>query len=143
MQIKEVAPLRSGWRFRSGAALTDKLAAEIYAFKIALRVLADFSGMSSNIARIFNVSPKAVRDIWNHSSWKHATRHLWENDKNKSNAQLKQDSCISREKTVRIDSPAIEPSMDEDVYHLHISIGGTVQPPSRNIHTISPDISNK
>ncbi len=32
------------------------------------------------MSRIYGVSPKAVRDIWNKRTWRHATRALWTED---------------------------------------------------------------
>ncbi len=32
------------------------------------------------MSRIYGVSPKAVRDIWNKRTWRHATRTLWTED---------------------------------------------------------------
>jgi hypothetical protein len=34
-------------------------------------------GKSIAISERFGVSAKAVRDIWNHRTWKYATSHLW------------------------------------------------------------------
>jgi hypothetical protein len=38
---------------------------------------AKMKGKSTDVGKIYNVSPKTVRDIWNHITWKCATRHLW------------------------------------------------------------------
>ena len=73
-----------------GIHLTDELAREIYGHKLKLDGIncktagARIKGPSAAIARIYNVSPKAVRDIWNHITWKYATSHLWNNEKSAS-----------------------------------------------------------
>jgi hypothetical protein len=35
-------------------------------------------GASAKLSRQYGVSPKAIRDIWNHKSWVKATIHLWQ-----------------------------------------------------------------
>jgi hypothetical protein len=35
------------------------------------------SGSSVPVAKYYNVSPKAIRDIWNHITWKNVTRQVW------------------------------------------------------------------
>ena len=34
-------------------------------------------GRSVPVGKIFNVSAKTIRDIWNRKTWTFATRHLW------------------------------------------------------------------
>ena len=65
---------------RPRAILSETLAAEIYSSKIEFLRFgrSKISGKSAEIARMHNVSPKAIRDIWNHHTWKKATRHLWQ-----------------------------------------------------------------
>jgi hypothetical protein len=69
---------------RKGAVLTKDQAVEIYKVKLDLnhgygdRMDAMKSrNRSVPVARHYNVSPKTVRDIWNHVSWKHATYPIW------------------------------------------------------------------
>jgi hypothetical protein len=72
---------------RRGTVLSEDLAVEIYSQKLVYinrsdsdgRVLLErrFKGHSSIVARIYNVSSKTIRDIWNHVTWKYATHHLW------------------------------------------------------------------
>jgi hypothetical protein len=60
--------------------MTAEQAEEIYVCKLALlkgRNGSPERGQSLHVSRIFQVSPKAVRDIWNHRTWKIATQHLW------------------------------------------------------------------
>jgi hypothetical protein len=63
--------------------LTAIQAEEIYACKIKFssQEIDDTwkcaKGQSKNVARTYHVSPKTVRDIWNHITWKYATCHLW------------------------------------------------------------------
>jgi hypothetical protein len=38
------------------------------------------SGQSAAVAKKFNVSPKAIRDIWNRRTWTQETHHLWTED---------------------------------------------------------------
>ena len=63
--------------------LTDELAREIYMHKLRLESKnqrtsgARIKGPSGGIARMYKISPKAVRDIWNHVTWKYATNPLW------------------------------------------------------------------
>ena len=40
-------------------------------------------GLSNPLSKIYEVTPKTIRDIWNRSSWKHATKHLWVYEKDK------------------------------------------------------------
>jgi hypothetical protein len=67
----------------AGVALTEVLAQEIYRHKIQLESKnirtsgARIKGPSAAIARLYNVSAKTVRDIWNRVTWKYATSHMW------------------------------------------------------------------
>ena len=41
-----------------------------------------YGGQSAKIAKMYCVSPKTIRDIWNRRTWQNETRHLWaETDK--------------------------------------------------------------
>jgi hypothetical protein len=65
---------------RRGIVLSESLAVEVYRFKQTFDTDANASkakGRSSVVGRLFNISPKTVRDIWNHITWKYATHHLW------------------------------------------------------------------
>jgi hypothetical protein len=71
---------------RRGTVLSEELAVEVYKYKLAICFDScdqssssekKFKGQSSVIARMYDVSPKTVRDIWNHITWKYATCHLW------------------------------------------------------------------
>jgi hypothetical protein len=59
------------------------------------------SGVSSVfVANLFDVSPKTIRDIWNHRTWQKETRHLWSENNPLNNMQggirgwlLSRDEC--------------------------------------------------
>ena len=62
---------------QSGVVLNEKLAVEIYKWKQF------FSGQNSKgksvpVSRIYNISPKTVRDIWNRKTWSDATFKLFQ-----------------------------------------------------------------
>ncbi len=40
-------------------------------------------GNSSVLSKLYGVSPKAIRDIWNRRTWIDQTRHLWTNDEDR------------------------------------------------------------
>ncbi len=50
---------------------------------VGLRFLGKFDGNSSVLAKLYGVSPKAIRDIWNRRTWTEQTRHLWAGDESK------------------------------------------------------------
>ena len=68
---------------RRGLVLSEALAVEIYKYKFKTASTSSepngiyCRGRSAAVARIFDISPKTVRDIWNHVSWKYATHQLW------------------------------------------------------------------
>ncbi len=68
---------------RKRAVLTDDQAAEIFNLRVpftdATNASPDrvFTSRSMVVSRIYGVSPKAVRDIWNKRTWRHATRAFW------------------------------------------------------------------
>mmetsp|Transcript_18120 Transcript_18120/g.50028 ORF Transcript_18120/g.50028 Transcript_18120/m.50028 type:complete len:197 (-) Transcript_18120:971-1561(-) len=57
------------------AKLSSGEAAEIFKLRIEgdCESLSAMTAKSNKIASMFNVSPKAVRDIWNQRTWRHAT----------------------------------------------------------------------
>ena len=63
--------------------LTDDQAAEIFNLRVPFTDSTSatrdrvFTSRSIVVSRIYGVSPKAVRDIWNKRTWRHATRALW------------------------------------------------------------------
>ena len=76
---------------KCGVVLTPQLAKEIYTHKLAFQTPTNFGscfeapssmlkGKSSEIAKLYNVSPKTVRDIWNRKTWTFATCDLWKKD---------------------------------------------------------------
>ena len=69
-------------RYRPRALLTEQEAVEIYLYRKAASIRpgkndALLFGKSSAVATFYNISPKAVRDIWNRRTWIEETRHLW------------------------------------------------------------------
>jgi hypothetical protein len=63
--------------------LTADQALEIYKVKLALQKQnrgVKVRGQSVQIATMYRVSPKTVRDIWNHTTWKPVTHQLWKDD---------------------------------------------------------------
>ena len=68
------------------ALLTDDQAAEIFNLRVTVgqdTSIAQhrfFTSRSIAVSQMYGVSPKAVRDIWNKRTWRHATRSLWTED---------------------------------------------------------------
>lgn len=68
------------------ALLTEQQAVEIYKYRNAKDrrqahlFFSHLVGKSSVLAMKYNISPKAVRDIWNRRTWTQETRHLWTAD---------------------------------------------------------------
>ena len=66
------------------AILTETQAIEIYTYRKmnnnSPKTDTRLSGRSAAVAEKFNVSPKAVRDIWNRRTWTQETQHLWTED---------------------------------------------------------------
>ena len=67
----------------SRVVLTPQLAREIYLYKAELESL-DHSatllkGRSVSISKKYNVSPKAIRDVWNRRTWVFATETIVRN----------------------------------------------------------------
>ena len=71
--------------------LTEQQAVEIYSHKLSLHArrsnsqssdtcLRSLRGKCGRVAKMFGVSPRAVRDIWNRYTWEEATCHLWEHE---------------------------------------------------------------
>jgi hypothetical protein len=97
--------------------LSESQAVEIYRIKLDVLITCPegewtkspstrISGKSVDIGRLFNVSPKTVRDIWNHVTWKYATCHLWANqDESDVRSEHQQASCISIVSPIKTLSP--------------------------------------
>jgi hypothetical protein len=71
---------------RPRVVLTASQAKEIYMHKIMLETPDNFvsclhgsraKGQSVPISKMYNVSAKTIRDIWNRRTWTFATCHLW------------------------------------------------------------------
>jgi hypothetical protein len=67
---------------RKRAVLTDQQAAEIFKLRLAVGAFDSarqhlFTSRSAQVSKLYGVSPKAVRDIWNMRTWRHATKQLW------------------------------------------------------------------
>jgi hypothetical protein len=63
--------------------LTTDQVLEIYNCKLACEThngIKTPRGLSVSVSRLYQVSPKAIRDIWNHITWKRVTCHLWRID---------------------------------------------------------------
>ena len=71
--------------------LNGRLAAEIYAVKLALVAPTSFEsclkdsrvkvkGMSAKLSAKYGVSAKTIRDIWNRRTWTSATSALWSSE---------------------------------------------------------------
>jgi hypothetical protein len=74
--------VRNGCR----VVLNPALAAEIYTQKATVLFRCNFATCrripkinrrSIQLGKLYNVSAKTIRDIWNHRTWTFATRHLW------------------------------------------------------------------
>jgi hypothetical protein len=74
---------------RGRIVLNDDLAIEIYKHKDLLCRRRTYSsvfmapeallrGQSAVVSKIYGVSAKTIRDIWNHKTWVDATLHLWD-----------------------------------------------------------------
>ncbi len=63
--------------------LTDSKAIEIYGMKGSWGLLMDarpgstLRGLSVPVSKLFGVSSRAIRDIWNRKTWSYATKELW------------------------------------------------------------------
>ena len=54
---------------------------EIYQYKLALLKSKHMKrGKSSRLAEKYGVSPKTIRDIWSHRTWKEVTKPFWPKD---------------------------------------------------------------
>jgi hypothetical protein len=79
---------------RRGVVLSEAIAVDIYKWKLTMEAerksaeSVNMRGRSSFIANIYDVSPKTVRDIWNHITWKYATAFLWPEEKTGSTGDL-------------------------------------------------------
>ncbi len=73
---------------RKRVVLNAKLAAEIYAHKIAIMAPTSFEscmqasglkmkGKSARLSLRYGVSAKTIRDIWSRRTWINATNYLW------------------------------------------------------------------
>ena len=75
----------------SRVLLNKKLAADIYEMKLSLTAPTSFDsclrdskmkmrGKSAKLSKLYGVSAKTIRDIWNRKTWTNATNHLWDKD---------------------------------------------------------------
>ena len=68
---------------RKRAVLTEQEATAIFGLRGSIHGIGnfsrdrDFTSRSSVVSKMFGVSPKAVRDIWNMRTWRHCTQTLW------------------------------------------------------------------
>ncbi len=49
----------------------------INVYKLKLKLSVSTKGESEPVSKLFGISARAVRDIWNRKTWTYATRHLW------------------------------------------------------------------
>ena len=64
--------------------LEESDAIKIYQFMVDWKIQAhkglkgrSFRGQSEPVSKLFGVSSRTVRDIWNRRTWVFATKHLW------------------------------------------------------------------
>ena len=64
--------------------LTEQDAVKIYQFQVTWKAelsrgvpCRSLRGQSGPISRLFGVSSRTVRDIWNRQTWAYATKNLW------------------------------------------------------------------
>ena len=72
--------------------LTEQDAIEIYKYKMAIScakakndVVDSLRGKSVSVSKMYEISPRTVRDIWNRQTWTNATSHLWKDESISSN----------------------------------------------------------
>ena len=65
---------------RPRAVLNEAKVIEIYKLRQSIDRYRLQPSRSAALASYFNVSPKAIRDIWNRRTWANETRHLWTED---------------------------------------------------------------
>ena len=73
-------------RHQPRALLSAEQAIEIYKLRRCWKFDSNgrFISGATIIAKNFNISPKTVRDIWNRRTWSYETRHLWDDDEERS-----------------------------------------------------------
>jgi hypothetical protein len=98
------------------ALLTEREAVEIY---LCRKSSSSGHKVSTNaLSKKYNVSPKAIRDIWNRRTWAPETRHLWTDG----------ERPMIREKKSKISfSPSEKPANNFLPYH-QTGYGSTKQP---------------
>jgi hypothetical protein len=79
--IKKKKDIRSA----NSVMLTEHDAMNIYEIKIACTkqtsnedaAYRSLRGQSGPVSKLFGVSPRAIRDIWNRRTWAYVTKQLW------------------------------------------------------------------
>lgn len=100
---------------RKRAVLTVDQAAEIFNLRVPFCLSTSqtardrlFTSRSITVSRKYGVSPKAVRDIWNKRTWRHATRALWTEDDELQHAKnLKVVDDVAAQKAAAKKSPSL------------------------------------
>ena len=100
---------------RKRAVLTVDQAAEVFNLRVPFCLTTSptardrlFTSRSITVSRIYGVSPKAVRDIWNKRTWRHATRTLWTEDDELQHAKnVKVVDDIAAQKAAAKKSPSL------------------------------------
>ena len=90
---------------KSRIVLTKEVASEIYQHKIRLLTptsykasiqsgKASIKGESSKVAKLYGVSSKTIRDVWNHKTWGNATSALWNSNRDEDKVKRCQEFYI-------------------------------------------------
>ena len=73
--------------------LTAIHAVEIYTMKLkwasqhsVCNLKHTMRGMSIPVSKMFGVSPRAIRDIWNQRTWEYVTADLWDQDETEASS---------------------------------------------------------
>jgi hypothetical protein len=84
--------------------LTEEMAIQIYEYKLYCgrqqnrdSKSRSLRGQSGPIAKLFGVSSRAVRDIWNRQSWSFTTQPLW--NRELAFSEIQTDHCAVADKS--------------------------------------------
>ena len=79
-------------------------------------ILGPHQGRSKLIARLYGVSPKAIRDVWNFRTWRHVTRDMPTPIKAVMNANIWALRCVTHEPATQIASAPTINAQAHDYY---------------------------
>jgi hypothetical protein len=105
-------------KFSSRALLTEAEAVEIYSYKSSSSTTYSppHIGKTASLSKKYNISPKAIRDIWNHRTWRTATRHMWTSDHPSPEAKCKVKNEAKRVETrISVDERRLSCPFKEDI----------------------------